>query len=46
MMVKRTRNKRLNIYLTEKERDFIHKVAEKNNMTVTDRILKLFKEIA
>ena len=45
-MVKRTRNKRLNIYLTEKERDFIHKVAEEHNMTVTDLILKLFKEIA
>lgn len=45
-MVKRTRNKKLNIMLTEKEREFLHEVAAKYNMTITDLVLKLFKEIA
>ena len=44
-MVKRTRNKKLNIMLTENERDFLHKVAKEQNTTITDLILKLFKEI-
>ena len=43
-MVKRTRNKKLNIMLTENERDFLHKVAKEQNTTITDLILKLFKE--
>ena len=44
-MVKRTRNKKLNIMLTEKERELLNKGAAKDNMTIRDIVLKLFKEI-
>ena len=45
-MVKRKRDKAMYLRLTEEERLFLHEVAGKHNMTVTDLILKLFKEIA
>ena len=45
-MVKRKRDKAMYLRLTEEERLFLHKVAEEHDMTVTDLILKLFKEIA
>ena len=43
-MVKRTRNKRLYLWLTEKEKELIHEVAKKQGLTVTDFILKMAKE--
>ena len=43
-MVKRTRNKRLNVLFTEKEKELIHEVAKKQGLTVTDFILKMAKE--
>ena len=43
-MVKRTRNKKLNVLFTEKERELIHETAKKQGLTVTDFILKLVKE--
>ena len=45
-MVKRKRDKAMYLRLTEEERLFLHEVATKDDMTVTDLILKLFKEIA
>ena len=45
-MIKRTRNKRLYVWLTEKEKDLIHEVATKQGLTVTDFILKMAKENA
>ena len=43
-MVKRTRNKRLNVLFTEKERDLIHEAAKKQGLTITDFILKITNE--
>ena len=40
----RNRDKRLNVRLTQEERDLLHKVAKEQNMTITDLIIKLFKE--
>ena len=40
----RTRNKRLAIWLTEKEWDLIHEVAKKQGLTITDFILKITNE--
>ena len=45
-MVKRKRDKAMYLRLTEEERLFLHEVAAKHDMTVTDLISKLFKEIA
>ena len=45
-MVKRKRDKAMYLRLTEEERLFLHEVADKQGMSVTDLILKLFKEIA
>ena len=42
----KTRNKRLAIWLTEKEWDLIHEVAKKQGLTITDFILKMTKENA
>ena len=42
----KTRNKRLAIWLTEKEWDLIHEVAKKQDLTITDFILKIAKENA
>ena len=43
-MVNRTRNKRLYVWLTEKEKELIQEVAKKQGLTVTDFILKMAKE--
>ena len=43
-MVKRTRNKRLYLWLTEKEKELIYEVAKKQGLTITDFILKMAKE--
>ena len=40
----RTRNKSLNIRLTDLERTLIYEVAEKQGLSITDLILKLVKE--
>lgn len=40
----RNRDKRLNVRLTQEERDLLHKVAKEQGMTITDLIIKLFKE--
>lgn len=40
----RNRDKRLNVRLTQEERDLLHKVAKEQNMSITDLIIKLFKE--
>ena len=45
-MVKRTRNKRLYLWLTEKEKELIHETAKKQSLTITDFILKMTKENA
>ena len=42
----KTRNKRLHIWLTEKEWDLIHEVTKKQGLTITDFILKMAKENA
>ena len=41
----RNRDKRLNVRLTQEERDLLHKVAKEKNMTITDLIIKLFREV-
>ena len=41
----RNRDKRLNVRLTQEERDLINKVAKEQGMTITDLIVKLFKEV-
>lgn len=41
----RNRDKRLNVRLTQEERDLLHKVAKEQGMTITDLIVKLFREI-
>ena len=43
-MANRTRNKRLYVWLTEKEKELIHEVAKKKGLTITDFILKMTKE--
>ena len=40
----RNRDKRLNVRLTKEERDLLHKVAKEQNMSITDLIIKLFRE--
>ena len=40
----RTRNKNLNIRLTDLERTLIYELAEKQGLSITDLILKLVKE--
>ena len=40
----RTRNKSLNIRLTDLERALIYEVAAKQGLSITDLILKLVKE--
>ena len=40
----RTRNKNLNIRLTDLERTLIYEVAAKQGLSITDLILKLVKE--
>ena len=40
----KTRNKLLGIWLTGKEWELIHKVAKKQDLTITDFILKMAKE--
>ena len=42
----KTRNKCLGIWLTEKEWELIHEVAKKQDLTITDFILKTAKENA
>ena len=42
----KTRNKCLGIWLTEKEWELIHEVAKKQDLTITDFILKMAKENA
>ena len=41
----RNRDKRLNVRLTQEERDLLHKVAKEQNMSITDLIIKLFREL-
>ena len=43
-MVKRKRDKAMYLRLTEEERLFLHEVAKKQGLTVTDFILKMAKE--
>ena len=40
----RTRNKRLNIRLTDLELTLIYEVAKRQDLSITDLILKLVKE--
>ena len=40
----RTRNKRLNIGLTDQELTLVYELAEKQGLSITDLILKLVKE--
>ena len=41
----RNRDKRLNVRLTQEERDLLHKVAKEQNTSITDLIIKLFREV-